>query len=198
MSLSSRDMKYPDLTRLFARYITRQDESPLMNALVLWRDTALSTRGARSSANRPSSPYSDEDEMKSGGEDEPLSEGEAQKEDGKDLQQPGTAPAHRPTSSSWVRWWSRSGSKKEPSEIQAKPPPLVGSTSKPPIPSSTNSFNSSYPNVINQQPSAIPFPSSKPPPGQRSSDKEKPHRKRYAKTLRLTSDQLVSFLSFEV
>ena len=94
------------------RYIRRQDGSPLMDALNTWRESALQDKQPLLSS-RPVSP-------------QPLSEDESVKSDGDEpsdrrIKRVSTAPAsdamksgkdlaatRTPSSSSWVRWWSRS------------------------------------------------------------------------------------------
>lgn len=88
-----------------SRYITRQDNSPLMEALVLWREAALE-KGAPEASSRAVSPapYSDtEDVMLSGSESRPQRpalQRASTTEDGHPI-------APKPSSSSWIRWWSR-------------------------------------------------------------------------------------------
>lgn len=86
----------------FVRYITRRDGSPLMDALELWRQAAL--KGGPQVSSRPVSPMEDEDRRlrtTSMDTEDNLSNMEQQANGQADQ----TA---KPTSSSWVRWWSRS------------------------------------------------------------------------------------------
>lgn len=116
----------------FYRYITRKDESPLMRALVIWRDAYLQRQASEDIDERPSSPLSDEDEGAKSGEEEGTStlaespsfhNSRAQSEP---PETPGQS-AKPPTSSSWVQWWSRSRRTQEKSER----PSLKGTASAP-------------------------------------------------------------------
>lgn len=106
------------------RYLTRADESPLFDALPHWRHSTLhfskstsqyptlSPTPSYSSPNfssptpsRPSSPFlssdmEDDDDRKTEATTPPTSADE-----GDDF---GQRPKPKPTSSSWVKWWSRS------------------------------------------------------------------------------------------
>lgn len=82
------------------RYITREDASPLMGALVLWRTTALQSNLIDLPPD-PSSPLSPQSD------DEPLSSSDERDE----FRRSGSEPletSRKPKSSSWSRWWSRS------------------------------------------------------------------------------------------
>ncbi|EJD01525.1 LNS2-domain-containing protein [Fomitiporia mediterranea MF3/22] len=160
------------------KYVTRQDGSVLMDCLVKWREAALA---------KPVNARALEEE-------EPLSSSDEQEIE--------TGKAHAPqkkSSSSWVRWWRSSRADPQPQsssadatpiairagqseKVDGKRPPFIPSNSAPP----TSDGPSSAP---------IPFPTmgdSKRDVDVRSNDEIKPSKpkKRFAKTLRLTSDQL--------
>ncbi|KAI0092200.1 Lipin/Ned1/Smp2-domain-containing protein [Irpex rosettiformis] len=179
------------------RYITRGDGSPLMEALALWREAALTQ--APQVSSRPVSPEpSDRRDRSRTSGDEALSGDEKPNE-------PTTTPPVKPSSSSWVRWWSRSrrsdtirpslrpaisapsdpdgsdlgGVKKTESIAGAVVRPTaqpIGSTDSAPTVLSTTTFS---PASVSTMVAAV--------------DDESEHKaKRYAKTLRLTSEQLKS------
>lgn len=119
------------------QYITRAAASPLMGALVLWREAALRAEGG-GDAGFPSPMASPKLEPQR--EEEPLSEGEEER----GVTEPGlkraesepieTTVARKPSSSGWSRWWSRSQTSRE-AEVQAQAQPsgrpgLRGSTSE--------------------------------------------------------------------
>lgn len=156
------------------QYITREDQSPLMNALSTWRASS-SQEGLIDDLPSPSSPQdpspssSDEGELRHS-EFEPTS----------------PFPRKPSPSSSWVRWWSRG---KDIPETER--PVLRESTTIP--------LHAKFPRVA---PASIGKPASAPPgtpiltqsPVPKPVDQPIPTKpetqKRYAKTLRLTSDQL--------
>lgn len=86
-------------------YITRSDGSPLMDALILWRDKALREGeiGIPSPAPSPppqvTPPVTDNEDD----EDEGLGLRRSKSEPPQKLPSP---VARKPTSSSWVKWWS--------------------------------------------------------------------------------------------
>ncbi len=93
-----------------SRYIRREDHSPLMDALFMWREAALAKDPQVSS--RPISPVSDDDRRQrvqsmdsedaySSGDERPIHPKRAATADQ-------VQPQKKPSSSSWVRWWSRS------------------------------------------------------------------------------------------
>ena len=92
-----------------SRYIRRQDGSPLMDALITWRQTALhDQRSLLSSRPTSPSPLSEDESVKSEG-DEPSEERRPQRsKTDSSLTVDGAGKEPAPTSSSWVRWWSRS------------------------------------------------------------------------------------------
>ncbi|KAH9943217.1 LNS2-domain-containing protein [Epithele typhae] len=171
------------------QYIRRQDGSPLMDALVTWRESALRDKQPLISS-RPGSPQplSEDESVKSDG-DEPRNRRAKPTPTGKMLNN--ETVTRTPTSSSWVRWWSRSrraeGTRPELSHASSEPSGdyqelkaeqakgtsvhrTATSASAPPLPIlvSTNASKTSLGTTHLEQP------------------------KRFAKTLRLTSDQLKS------
>lgn len=112
-----------------SRYITRNDGSPLMEALVRWRSTTLAKR-ASGDMLRPISPPPPEGEY---ADNTGHKIHERSKSDGahlvaekkgapsKEGQEQGAAK--KPASSSWSAWWSRSRRKDTMNENTAKLPP---------------------------------------------------------------------------
>ncbi|KAI0796995.1 Lipin/Ned1/Smp2-domain-containing protein [Abortiporus biennis] len=173
------------------QYITRRDGSPLIDAIALWREGALRSKSANQLiSSRPVSPAASDRVRRAQSVDsnEPLS--------GDESTPTKAQPEKKPSSSSWVRWWSRSRKESESSRPDLRP---------------TNSAPSTVPN----RPDDLLLPVPRPPRPSEStptlpveargrstelspvSSSEKPvekrkYRKRYAKTLRLTSDQLKS------
>ncbi|KAJ7591588.1 nuclear elongation and deformation protein 1 [Mycena floridula] len=169
------------------QYLTRKDESPLMRALVVWRDTYLRRHPPSEVLTRPSSPSSEEDDGKSGDEEpmNPRPTASSSRDNN------GAKP---PTSSSWVQWWSRSKRNKGDQRPELKgtasapaPPstPLV-----PPLPDK-QSFKDFAP--AESAPALPSTPVQKPVSmiATRPSEGNLVKRK-FIKTLRLTSDQLKS------
>jgi len=183
------------------QYITREDESPLMNALKIWRQSSATDGLVDDPPTSPSPPQEefspaslayDTDQPKRSGP-EPL-----------------VPPSRQLTSSSWVRWWSRS----RDISIAEQPPLREAAT----IPFNTvsaqhsvNLHNHPYGHVQKLPTSTLStlrtHASASAPPGTPAPPQSpitKPvdvlvptqpqTQKRYAKTLRLTSDQLVKFL----
>lgn len=166
-------------------YITRQDGSPLMECLVKWREAALA---------KPANARALEEE------EEPLSSSDEQEpEPGLELATP------KKTSSSWVRWWRSSRTEPEP---QPKPKAADmtprasrgsrdggsgrerGEDHRPGLAPS----NSAPPDSDGRSLTPVPFPTMRSTTGDATSDSgSEGGRKRFAKTLRLTSDQLVSY-----
>ncbi|KAG6861570.1 hypothetical protein C0995_014866 [Termitomyces sp. Mi166 len=191
------------------QYITRSDGSPLMNALVVWRNTTLQQR-ALQPPSRPTSPVSDEDNdirLIS----PPLTSDEQQPEDRhhhRSKSEPPEEAQRKPTSSSWVRWWSRSSKKsiapnqEEPEKVPpvknerpgiresfSAPTENKASVSSEDIKRSSREIPPAesapaYPSTPVQAPVETPVsvPTTAPPPASR----------KFAKTLRLSSDQLKS------
>ncbi|KAI9000775.1 LNS2-domain-containing protein [Trametes punicea] len=185
------------------KYIRRQDGSPLMEALVTWRESALRDQQSSHLSSRSPSlqPLSEDEAIKSEG-DEPASEGRRPKRSitsiGNETAADSAASRAAPTSSSWVRWWSRSRrtetarpdfnhTNSEPPAVAAAKLKVAGSeevttpmrrtttsVSAPPLPSTPESTPSS-PGTLTPDSQGTPEP-----------------RKRFAKTLRLTSNQLKS------
>ncbi|KAL0950260.1 hypothetical protein HGRIS_010241 [Hohenbuehelia grisea] len=224
-------------------YITRSDESPLMDALVLWRDLALQEQASRHPP-RPLSPVSDDEGDDLGRFDgSPVSStstavtspergrhhDRARSEPPEEALATVPSPGRKPTSSSWVRWWSLSRSKTVAAATEVKNqtagapivpgerPVMRGTTSEPvdlttekdvmtpkkmrsdippaesaPALPSTPVQEIPMPDPLNATPTASPEKL------QDSSDQDvedgasTPKRRKFAKTLRLTSDQLKS------
>ncbi|PCH40827.1 LNS2-domain-containing protein [Wolfiporia cocos MD-104 SS10] len=183
-------------------YITRVDGSPLMEALVLWREAALQGRLARSPSRSPSPGTDYIARLKGIEEEERHSDDERRHPDraATDMSdstvKASEGPA-RPSSSSWVRWWSRSRRAETAQRPDLRPMNTAPSSvqrsrtemlEKGPLPVKRSSSVASAPVVPRS-----PEPES--PASDVSSDEEKRPtrvRKRYAKTLRLTSEQLKS------
>ena len=99
-----------------------------MDALELWRQAAL-TKGPQASS-RPVSPFPDDDARSQGTavdtEDTLVSEDEHRVTN---IQDSVPSPTTKPTSSSWVRWWSRSrradASRPELRAVNSEPPEVV-------------------------------------------------------------------------
>ncbi|KAF7981688.1 hypothetical protein HWV62_32248 [Athelia sp. TMB] len=173
------------------QYITREDASPLMGALVLWRAAALQSPAP--DAELPSPMASPKLEPQR--EEEPVSEAEEERAVGtlkraeSEPLEASTATAGKPTSSGWSRWWSRSNTSRE-AEVKATRPELRGSASEEPVASKKSQISNGNQAAGGKDdpPSLIPFPSSSPP--KESAVEKRIPQKRFAKTLRLTSDQL--------
>lgn len=157
------------------QYITREDRSPLMDALNMWRASSPpegliddSPSPSPSQVQSPSS--SDEEELRRS-----------------EFRPPAPLPGRSATmSSSWVRWWSRSKDIPEAERPVLREATTIPFHAKfPHSPSATTGKPASAPPgtpAATQSP--VPKPVDQPIP-------TKPEaRKRYAKTLRLTSDQL--------
>ncbi|KAK0206929.1 nuclear elongation and deformation protein 1 [Desarmillaria ectypa] len=166
------------------QYIRYGDGSPLVQALRLWRNEYLRQRDIGMTPTRPSSPLSDDDEaVKSR-----ISDSSGVSE---------TTPTGNrkpPTSSSWVQWWSRSRRgtpSSTPSNGKPGSPELRESVSVP--------LESTLPPHLKDIPAAESAPALPSTPLQKPIQDaptpvpviEKPNHK-FAKTLRLTSDQLKS------
>ncbi|KAI0677301.1 LNS2-domain-containing protein [Trametes maxima] len=175
------------------KYIRREDGSPLMDALVTWREFALRDKNSHLSSRPTSpSPVSEDEAIRSEG-DEPAS---ADRRPKRSITAIGNESAvdsanRAPTSSSWVRWWSRS-------RRADTTRPDIGHTASDPSAvvalKTAKSFEEVTPvkRVLTSE-SAPPAPStpettSSNTPTQGTPDSDK----RFAKTLRLTSDQLKS------
>ncbi|PBL02970.1 LNS2-domain-containing protein [Armillaria gallica] len=166
------------------QYIKQGDGSPLVQALRLWRNAYLLQRDTGITPTRPSSPLSDDDEAVKPGVNGSSSNSE-------------TTPAGNrkpPTSSSWVQWWSRSrrgtpsntSSNGKPGRpelresvsvpLESTPPPHLKDI--PPAESAPALPSTPLQKPVQDAPAPVPVI-------------EKPDHK-FAKTLRLTSDQLKS------
>lgn len=172
---------YHGYVLILSRYITREDGSALMDCLGDWRQAALA---------KPKHARALEEE-------EPLSSS--------DEREPETVRAVPKKTSSWVRWWRSSRTEPQTPAEPAVPDYQRGRETdiknvhlSPPRPSIMPS--SSAPISLDDDASTIVFPSMKSfqntsvrEIGQsRSRSTSVVDRKHFAKTLRLTSDQLVS------
>ncbi|KAI0660749.1 Lipin/Ned1/Smp2-domain-containing protein [Cubamyces menziesii] len=182
------------------KYIRRQDGSPLMDALITWRESALRDKHSHLSS-RPTSPQplSEDEAIKSEG-DEPASEDRRPK---RSVTATGTESAadstgRAPTSSSWVRWWSRSrrteAARPDLSHTNSEPSAAIAAKLRAVEASAPVDATSAMRRTATSA-SAPPLPST---PESSSSTASTPTRgtpephKRFAKTLRLTSSQLKS------
>ncbi|KAG5639717.1 hypothetical protein H0H81_005900 [Sphagnurus paluster] len=193
------------------QYITRNDGSPLMNALLIWRDAALQFK-AQQPPSHPTSPLSDEESNNVQSPSPPPSSDE-QPDEQPDVQEdrlhhrsksePPEKPQGKPSSSSWSQWWSRSSRKSNDVEkqdpaapvLQTERPALRGTTSAPlgngaPLPVANKRASKEIPPsesapAYPSTPVQAPVNATTTAPAPASSE-----RRRYAKTLRLTSDQL--------
>lgn len=179
------------------QYITREDGSPLMDALRLWVENAPKEPSRAMSEPPPAITEArdqrveqrEEEMVSSADEREPVSSGDEREMKRADSEPP---EAHRkPTSSSWVRWWIRSRDITE-----ADRPPLRVSNTSPmesPLPKHVPivARHMIFPQSVSAPP-ATPAPGIMEPLSKALEAKITRTRKRYAKTLRLTSDQLKS------
>lgn len=150
-------------TSFFYRYITRQDQSLLIDALPAWREAALAKPALASALE----------------EEEPLSSSDEREPDAEHRR-----PAPKKSSSSWVRWW-RSSHTEQPAASMSSD--VVASSSSKTITNERRRVTL-VPSASEPPPefSSVPFPEMK------SEVEDVPSAgKRFAKTLRLTSDQLV-------
>lgn len=189
-----------------------------MDALVLWRQAAL-VKGAPQASSRAASPtpFSDEESALSGDESRP-----ERPTLGRSSAGDGGQP--KPSSSSWIRWWSRrtadsTASRPELKHGSSAPSELVcGNNCLVILPAETVNHKEKKTVERLQRGSEFPPPSrpvssrlvaepgpmpskpdftpmsphvGKPVPPAQQHDGEGQHRTRYAKTLRLTSEQLV-------
>ena len=177
-----RFMKYPGVVqdddlviKWNDRYITRRDGSPLMDCLVKWREGALA-KPVNARVIEEEEPLSSSDER------EPVTEQEV-------------ASPPKKSSSSWVRWWrsSRTTEPTRPNPVASTPDLSTtvvknGETSRPNlVPSS-----SAPPDSDANGSASVPFPSVSSSDVKISrSESGSLDGKKFAKTLRLTSDQLV-------
>ncbi|KAJ6538468.1 LNS2-domain-containing protein [Mycena vulgaris] len=175
------------------QYITRSDGSQLMDAVVLWRD-ALLRQTTDGIPLRPTSPASDEEDAKSVPDTPEDEEEQRQRHNRSKSEPPEQPPKGKPTSSSWVQWWSRSKRHTEGPPKKEDRPHLPWTASAPnasetklsvPSRASTNfppADSAPAPSTPVQQPAQAPV---QPSP-------ERTGKRKFAKTLRLTSDQLKS------
>ncbi|KAI0941358.1 hypothetical protein AcW1_004905 [Taiwanofungus camphoratus] len=191
-------------------YITRKDGSPLMGALVIWRESALRDKFLESQSRSPS-PTSDDDRSRLKNiEEEAYSSDERRNpkristdlsdaafSNGADTSIDQTTPTPRPSSSSWTRWWSRS----RRAETAPRPDLRSMNTAPSTVIPRTDSAMEHGPSPVKRSSSvasapAVPTLSKLPETPVSdllpSEDQKKVYRKRFAKTLRLTSDQLKS------
>ncbi|KAF9006636.1 Lipin/Ned1/Smp2-domain-containing protein [Cyathus striatus] len=186
------------------RYISRNDGSPLMDSLIHWREAALQYRENAALPSRPVSPMSDDEERPP--TPSSLSATEELKED------EATQSRKKPTSSSWVQWWSRSRRQDNEAKNKGDRPELRGTASEPlasepalstvPAVEKVGKSQSYNTQMLKEVESALALsstavkeriaPKGKPSPtGTITQDQATPVRtKKFAKTLRLTSDQL--------
>ncbi|KAG2069318.1 LNS2-domain-containing protein [Suillus decipiens] len=176
------------------QYITREDGSPLMDALRLWVENAP-REPSRAVSEPPSAtaeerdPGADQREVSSTDEREVALSGDEREMKRADSEPPESL--RKPTSNSWVRWWSRSRDITE-----ADRPPLRVSNTSPMesiLPKHTPLVlhHTAFPQSASAPP-ATPAPGIMEPLGKALEAKIARTQKRYAKTLRLTSDQLKS------
>ncbi|KAL4264491.1 lipin family protein [Pleurotus pulmonarius] len=205
-------------------YITQDDGSPLKDALSLWRQAALQESASRFPP-RPISPVSDEEE---GDEDSarfsertPLTTSPERKHHDRAKSEPpetGLSPptSRKPTSSSWVRWWSlsrtvtndptptsshsgrpeiRESSSAPPEPEVHSPPVSAGKPAKKILPAESAP---ALPSTPVQEPPTDPFLKALTPKNLALADsaitssQSVNKRRKFVKTLRLTSDQLKS------
>ncbi|TBU47240.1 LNS2-domain-containing protein [Dichomitus squalens] len=175
------------------KYIRRRDGSPLMDALITWRQAALRDQQSLFSSRPASpSPLSEDESVKSEG-DEPAEERRPQRaKTDTALAVDGSGKEPAPTSSSWVRWWSRS-------RRGETARPEIGHTNSEPsaVPQQAQSNAILRPEAVVQRTStsaSAPVPAVQDDAESRSRTRSiSPElHKRFAKTLRLTSDQLKS------
>ncbi|KAF9651772.1 LNS2-domain-containing protein [Thelephora ganbajun] len=164
------------------RYITRSDGSPLMGALSKWRHSTLKHRNQGTVSRSPSPAASITSDY-----EEPLSSGD---EGAKDVPQVQNA---RTTSLSWIRWWNRSQRTRASSEQRANEArPAVSERSSEPL-DTKQTFTESDPAALLRTAStasAPPVISTGVSTTEVTQPQEKKPSRKYAKTLRLTSDQL--------
>ncbi|KAG6854354.1 hypothetical protein C0991_007859 [Blastosporella zonata] len=187
-------------------YISRGDGSQLMQALVVWRDATLKQKALRP-PSRPTSPVSDEEINDLPSPPPSSDEQSEERHHHRSKSEPPEKVQGKPTSTSWVKWWSRSGQKKETKEVEeleqapalmTERPGIRGTNSAPlemvegrsaqhvdlkrlsrDIPPAESA--PAYPSTPVQGPTKTPAVAAAASP---------PVSRKFAKTLRLTSDQL--------
>ncbi|OBZ70053.1 Nuclear elongation and deformation protein 1 [Grifola frondosa] len=183
-------------------YITPKDGSPLMDALIHWREAAIRRR----LSSRFASPTSDDDVSRPKEIDEDVLSSSDERPHTKRASTDIFPPADKnrtteaegetgkPSSSPWVRWWGRSR------RVEVARPDLRLVNTEPFNVAARD--NTKVKNKLLSTP-VIPRPSSaasappeiagfQPAPSDVTVPSRKRRRKKYAKTLRLTSDQLSS------
>ncbi|TFK94213.1 LNS2-domain-containing protein [Polyporus arcularius HHB13444] len=186
------------------KYIRRRDGSPLMEALVAWREAALQDQRSLVSS-RPVSPqpFSEDEYAKSEDEadDRRLRRAVTESSVASDASGKDSAATRTPTSSSWVRWWTRSRraegavrpdlghTNSEPSSVATPKADLkpTNSSSSEGTPIRRSASSASAPPVATAR-RVTETPNTSQPIPEASETTEK----KFAKTLRLTSDQLKS------
>ncbi|KAJ3836453.1 nuclear elongation and deformation protein 1 [Lentinula raphanica] len=194
------------------QFISQKDGSPLMDALILWRDSYIRRKGKRISMRplSPTSVLSDEEQEEIIRSTSPVSDTETRKlersksEPPESIKELTTVKPPPPTSSSWVQWWRRSRKStnvssttiaENVSEKLTRPELKEASTA--PNGVIPNKFIAEVPTPLDEltrgSAPALPStpvqkPSSEPTPAVSATSSPK----KYAKTLRLTSDQLKS------
>ncbi|KAJ7228307.1 nuclear elongation and deformation protein 1 [Mycena pura] len=171
------------------QYIARSDGSPLMDALVFWRE-ALVRQTKAGIPLRPTSPASDESSEEDGKSPPgtPTYDDDKQYYNRSMSEPPEQVLKERPTSTSWVRWWSRS-KHATPAKDDRPPLPWTASAPGPKSPAPKRmptevppADSAPVPSTPVQRPAQpLPLPST-----------ESVGKRKFAKTLRLTSDQLKS------
>ncbi|KAJ3894206.1 nuclear elongation and deformation protein 1 [Lentinula edodes] len=160
------------------QFISQRDGSPLMDALATWRDSYILRKGKRVSM-RPISPTSALDEDQEGSAQiSPVTDLEGKKlvlersksEPPEEMKGPslGGVKSPPPTSSSWAQWWRRS---RKSTNVPVLPDELI-TGSAPALPSTP----------VHQSSTEL----------ERTPTFTDSSSRKYAKTLRLTSDQLKS------
>ena len=162
-----------------------------MDALVRWRDLAV----AHGRPSRPTSPMSDDEEGAKSDNEQPTSLTNTAPESNSTIAKP------KPTSTSWVQWWRRSQSKPSAPPKQgdiAVDRPALRETASAPVDDPMIHEQQKLAKDIQVTDTAPALPSSPanvtPSPPSSPADEQPP--KRFAKTLRLGSDQLVRGLAW--
>lgn len=128
--MATRTSQIPHIAESFSnafhRYITRRDGSPLMDALILWRQATLDQKLA-GAHTRPVSPTSDNELLSEDGlndEDERYEASSERKTHNRAKSLPAhvmNAQAPQPSSSSWSQWWTRSKKQQQHQEGVLRP-----------------------------------------------------------------------------